>query len=343
MTLDRRQFLTTMVAATVLPRRVGASPHFDRGFARSTAIADGVFATMSNEKKGLQCYSNGGVLAGRDGVLIIEGHFQAEGARFEIDIARSVTKAPIRGVVDTHWHLDHSFGNVGYAQANIPILAHEQVGPLMKESYVRVGASDRSARLATRDKRLAEATDPIDRAHKAGDLKQVTWMIDAVNEATLAFPTEPIAPADFPKRLDLGGLTAILEFHPGHSRTDVLIRVPERDVVFTGDLFFNHVVPVNADTDILAWRRVLDMLAGYDPATRFIPGHGPIGRVEDVRQQAALMDDMRGHAERMLHKGANADDAARRYVLPHAFRNFDILCWDFTVGGAMRNYFAALK
>jgi hypothetical protein len=62
-----------------------------------------------------------------------------------------------------------------------------------------------------------------------------------------------------------------------------------------------------------------------------------------VRDQAALMDDLRRHAERMLQAGASVDEAERRYVVPRRFADFDVLCWAFTVGGAMRSCFAALR
>jgi glyoxylase-like metal-dependent hydrolase (beta-lactamase superfamily II) len=135
----------------------------------------------------------------------------------------------------------------------------------------------------------------------------------------------------------------VIEFHRGHSQTDLIIRVPEREVVFTGDLFFNHAYPVVADTDILAWRRAVDLLASSDRRTCFVPGHGAIGSVDDVRLQGALMDELREHAEMMIRTGATVEEAERRYRIPRRFRSFDMLSWNFTVGGAMRTYFSALN
>ncbi|HKE22747.1 MAG TPA: MBL fold metallo-hydrolase, partial [Bryobacteraceae bacterium] len=165
----------------------------------------------------------------------------------------------------------------------------------------------------------------------------------AIEKASMAFPTEPLAPADLPKQIDLGGLTAVIEFHPGHTPTDLIIRVPERDVVFTGDLLFSRAYPVVTDADILAWRRVLDRFIEYSPRTQFIPGHGPLSGIEHVREQATLMDALREHAERMIRVGATVEEAERRYVVPRQFQHFEVLSWSFTVGGAMRSYFSALK
>ena len=347
MRIDRRTFLTSTiasgVAATVssLPRTTLTAAG-DHPFARIDRLADGVDVTIANLKKGLQCYSNGGVIRGRDATLIVEGHFAKEGADLEIEHAHSVSKAPIRGVIDTHWHLDHTFGNIGYAAHGVPILAHEDVGRLMKQNYAPFPASERVSRLARWEQRLKDAADPVDKARKAGDLAQWTWILDSINAATLAFPTELLSPTSLPTTIDLGGLTVGIEFHRGHSATDLIIRVPERDVVFTGDLLFTRAIPVVADSDFLAWRRVLDLFAGYPSTTRFVPGHGAIGRVDDVRRQTALMDDLRHHAEQMMRAGADVDEAERRYVVPKAFRDFEILSWAFTVGGAMRSLYAGL-
>jgi glyoxylase-like metal-dependent hydrolase (beta-lactamase superfamily II) len=340
MEVDRRAFLLATAAMALTGAGRNSSPTGDKGFARVTRLGDGVYVTIANPKKGLQCYSNGGVIAGRQSLLIVEGHFQAEGAALEIETARRVSTAPIRGVVNTHWHLDHTFGNVGYAREQIPILAHEQVARLMQQRYRKTNPREREEALQPWEHRLADAHGAAEKAHAVGDLAQVKWILDSVNNASLAFPSETLSSADLPKTIDLGGLSAVIEFHPGHSQTDLIIRVPERDVVFTGDLFFNHAYPVVADSDLVAWRRVVDLLATFDPRTRFIPGHGAIGRVDDVRLQAALMDDLRGHADRMMQAGATAEEAERRYQVPPRFRGFDLLCWAFTVGGAMKAYFA---
>jgi glyoxylase-like metal-dependent hydrolase (beta-lactamase superfamily II) len=89
-----------------------------------------------------------------------------------------------------------------------------------------------------------------------------------------------------------------------------VIRVPERDVVFTGDLLFHRAYLVALDADMIVWRRVLDRFSRYSSKTR-ITGHGPICRHDTVREQAAVLDDLRAHAERMIRAGASADEAGR--------------------------------
>jgi glyoxylase-like metal-dependent hydrolase (beta-lactamase superfamily II) len=343
MEVNRRQLLLAGFAAARLHAGRGVPPVlFDRGFARVTQIADGVYATIADMSKGTQCGSNGGVIAGRDAVLIVEGHFQPEGAALEIEVARAAGKGPVRAAVDTHFHFDHSFGNIGYASQGIPVMAHEKVASLMKERYAALQGVDKAPLLAQAEKKVAGAADSIDKARKQDDLGKIKMTYSAIDSATLAYPTELLRPADFPKRIDLGGLTAVIEFHPGHTETDVIVRVPERDVVFGGDLVFYRAYPVSVDADMIAWRKVLDRFCEYSRQTQFVPGHGPVCGVEAVRDQADVMDDLRSHAEKMIRNGSTVEEAERRYVVPKAFQTYRLSAWGWTVGAAMQSYFAKL-
>jgi len=340
--LTRRQFLLAGLAAPALARTQETAPLLDRGFARVTQLAPGVYATLADFSRGPQCTSNGGVIAGRDAVLIVEGHMQPAGAALEIEAARLISKAAIRGAVNTHYHFDHTFGNLGYAEQRIPILAHEKVGSLMKERYADLKGADKATLLAPLEKRLAEASDDAERKRRQADLEAWKSMYAAIDAATLAFPTEPLKSADLPKRIDLGGMTAILEHHPAHTPTDLTVRVPAHDVVFAGDLLFHRRFPVSVDADMIAWRKVLDRFAGYSRRTRFVPGHGPVCGLDTVREQSALFDDLRAHAEKMMRAGASVEEAERRYVVPERFSSWGMRSWDFTVGAAMRSYFSRL-
>ncbi len=331
---DRRQFLLAALAARLHAQT--PAPLIDRGFARVDAIAPGVWATVADGAKGDQCASNGGVIAGRDAVLIVEGHMQPAGAELEIEAAGKVSKAPIRGAVVTHFHLDHSFGNIAYARRKIAIIAHEKCGPAMKEQYAAVKGVDKKPLLAPLEKKIAAAAGEA-KKRREGDLGAMQWMYGAIDAVELAYPTETLAST---KKIDLGGLTAVVEYHPGHTPTDVIVRVPERDVVFAGDLLFNGMYPVCIDADMLAWRKVLDRFASYGKSTRFVPGHGPVCGQETIADQSAVFDDLRAHAEKMLRAGASADEAELRYTAPSRFKDYPIY-WGLGVAPAMRSYYAA--
>ncbi|HEY1339814.1 MAG TPA: MBL fold metallo-hydrolase [Bryobacteraceae bacterium] len=340
MQLSRRRFLMA-AAGAVAARAQDASPALvmDRGFGRVSRIADRVYATIADASKGMQCASNGGILAGRDRTLLIEGFMQAAGAELQVAAAREVAKAPVRAVVDTHFHLDHSLGNSYYAEQRIPIMAHEQTGPMMKKAYEPMKAAERSRYLAPIQEKLAHAGSEQEKKRRQNDVTAAGILFDALQAGTLAYPTEALATRSLPMRMNLGGLTAVIEFHLGHTPTDLLIIVPERDIVFAGDLLFHRGFPVSIDADMVAWRRALDRLARFDRKTQIVPGHGPVCGQEIVEEQMALFDDMQAHADKMKAAGANAEEAAQRYQPPARFSNFRMLSWDFTIGAAMRSYY----
>ena len=129
----------------------------------------------------------------------------------------------------------------------------------------------------------------------------------------------------------------MVEFCPGHTITDLLIHVPERDVVFAGDLLFYRAYPVSVDADMRAWRNALDRLARYGSGVQFVPGHGPVCGQDNVREQIALFDNLRAHAEKMKREGASPEEAERRYIVPKQFQSFRLTAWGWTIGPAMHS------
>jgi cyclase len=343
MQISRRQFLTAaLTAPAVAVGQESSTALLDRGFARVTRVADGVYVTISGPG-GPQCLSNGAVIAGRDATLIVEGHFQPAGAELEIEVVRMVSKAPVVAAVNTHYHLDHTFGNIAYERQKIPIMAHESAPALMKERYAALQQIDKGPLLAPLEQKLAAATDPIEKRHLSSDLGALKWMYGAIDKVTLAYPTQLLGASDFPRKIDLGGITVLIEHLVGHTPTDLVVRIPERDIAFTGDLLFEKSYPVAFDCDMISWRKALDRLAGYGRRTKFVPGHGPICGVEVVREFADLIDDLHNHSQKMMETGARVEEAVRRYTVPSQFEKFEMFSWDWAIGGAMRSYYAQLK
>lgn len=344
MAMDRRQFLVSTIAAPLLVvRRDDPAPLFDRGFARVLPFADGVYVTLANPAKGPQCLSNGGVIAGRERTLIVEGHYQAAGAALEIEAARRVSTRPIHGACNTHFHLDHTFGNIGYQREGITIVAHQQVPALMRSQYAALRGVSHRAMLEPLERQLAEAATPEATQRAQAELGAAQWMYGSIDAVELAYPTDLVDPAGGPRRVDLGGLTAVLEGHHGHTPGDLTITVPERGVVFLGDLLFVKAFPVSIDADLVGWRALLDRFLALDPSTRFVPGHGPVCDRQALVDQAALFDDLRGHAERMMAKGVPAEEAADRYQPASRFAGYDEWARSWTIGAALKSLYAGLR
>ena len=321
--------------------RVSPTPIADKGFASVRKIGDGLYATISDTSKGFTTICNGGFIVGKDAALLVEGFGSPAGASFQMEVFRSVTQVPVRGALDTHFHFDHSMGNSFYGGNNIPLWAHAKVPSLMSQNFEPVQAApDRAAFLAPIEKRLRDAKSDLERQHLQTDINAATGLYETVHASLVAIPNRLLDPARLPEKIDLGGVTAVLESYPGHTPGDIIVRVPEQNVVYTGDLLFNGWYPVTIDANISGWRATLAKFAAFDKDTLFVPGHGQLCGQEGIATIREVFDDIAEQAEKMHKAGVPAQEAADRYVVPGKFKNFPIFAWGFTIGPAITKLYA---
>lgn len=334
--------LASLAEAVGIDSRVSSTPLVDKGFASVRKIGNGLYATISDPSKGMTTLCNGGFLAGKDGALLIEGFTTPAGASFQLDALRMVTQVPVRAGLDTHYHFDHSMGNAFYGANGVPVWAHAAVPQRMVQSYAPMQGAEKAAVLGPFEKRVQDAKSDAERQHAQSDLSAMTGVFQIANSSVLALPSHPIDPAKLPTSIELGGLTAVLESYPGHSGTDVIVRVPEQNVVYTGDLLFNGWYPVAFDdkATISGWRATLAKFAALDKDTLFVPGHGQLCGQEGIATIREVFDDIAAQAEKMFKAGVPVQEAAHRYEVPDKFKNFPIYAWGFTIGPTITKLYA---
>jgi cyclase len=334
--------MPALAAELVRDSRVSQTPIVDKGFASVRRVGEGLYATISDPSKGFQTVCNGGFLAGKDGALLIEGFISVAGAAFQMDALRMVSQVPVKGALDTHYHYDHSTGNAFFGANGIPLWAHANTAKRIVESYGAMQGADKAVALAPLEKSIKEAKTETARKHREDYLAHVTNVFNIANSSVLALPNHPIDPAKLPMRMDLGGLTAVIENYPGHSGTDIIVRVPEQNVVYTGDLLFSGMYPVTFDTGatVSGWRQTLKTFASWDKDTVFVPGHGPICGQEGVALSRALFDDIEDQAQKMHKAGTPAAEAADLYVVPEKYKNVAIFAWDFSIAPTITKLYA---
>ena len=334
--------MPAMAAELAEDSRISQTPIVDKGFASVRKIGEGLYATISDPSKGYQTVCNGGFLVGKDGALLIEGFISAPGAAFQMDALRTVSQAPVKAALDTHYHFDHSMGNALYGANGIPLWAHANVAKRIVESYGALQGADKAAFLGPIEKAIKEAKTETARKHREGNLAAATNLYNVSNSTVLALPNLPIDPAKLPMKLDLGGVTAVIETYPGHSGTDVIVRVPEQNVVYAGDLLFSGMYPVcfDAQATVSGWRQTLKTFATWDKDTLFVPGHGPICGQEGIALSRALFDDIEEQAHKLHKAGVPAVEAADLYEIPEKYKNVGIFAWDFSIGPAILKLYA---
>ena len=206
-----------------------------------------------------------GVVVGADGLLVVDTRASLGEADELLADLRQLSSAPVRWVVDTHWHFDHCFGNARFDQA--AIYGHETVPPMLTEhgDTVRAELAEQSAEWAR--EMDAVVITPPDR----------TFSSVAV--------------------IDLGDRQVEL-VHPGrgHTSGDVVVRVPDADVVYAGDVVEESGPPsYGSDSYPLEWGPSLDVVAGLlTRQSAVVPGHGAVvdqGFVTEQRGEVGLVAD----------------------------------------------------
>src|SRR5258707_8020361 len=202
-------------------------------------------------------------------------------------------------------------GNSLCSAKKVPLWAHAAAAKRIVESYSPLQGADKEAFLGPLEKRVKDAKADAERAHAQGDLNALTGVFQIANSSIIALPNHPLDPAKLPMSIDLGGLDAVLESHPGHSGTDIVTKIPEQNVVYTGDLLFSGWYPVCFDekATISGWRETLKKFASWGKDTLFVPGHGQLCGQRGVATLREIFDDIAAKADKMFKAGVPAEEA----------------------------------
>ncbi len=208
----------------------------------TTEVAEGVYAYVQPD--GSWWINNTGFLAGDDGVVSIDTCATERRTRRYAAAIAGVTDVPVRTIVVTHHHGDHTNGNCLFPGATI--LAHERCREVVAASPIGFG-------------------DALWGGIDWGDLVVVAPQVT------------------FTGRVDVHVGDLVVELHaldgPAHTVGDVIAWVPERSVLFAGDLVFNGGTPFVPMGSIPGSLAALERIRALAPDT-IVPGHGPVCGVE---------------------------------------------------------------
>jgi glyoxylase-like metal-dependent hydrolase (beta-lactamase superfamily II) len=209
---------------------------------------------------------NVALCAGPDGALLVDDQYDQLSEKI-LEAVKQASGQPLRWVVNTHWHGDHTGGNEKMAQAGALVMAHDRVRIRMVEGL--------------ESQRWKRTTPPA--APKA--LPLVTF-----NDSTT---------------LHVNGETIVV-FHvaPAHTDGDAIVVFTKANVVHMGDTFFNGFYPI-IDTEsggrsagmIAAAERVL---ARIDAQTNLIPGHGPVTSRTALERYRDMLKGTRGAVAKLV-------------------------------------------
>ncbi|WP_444891970.1 MBL fold metallo-hydrolase [Microbulbifer sp. TRSA001] len=209
------------------------------------------------------------VLVGEDGTFMVDDQYAPLTAKIQQAVAE-LAKQPLRFVINTHWHGDHTGGNENLGKSGALIVAHENVRKRVStEQFIEAF------------KRKVEPSPPE-------ALPVITF-----TDATTFYWN--------------GDRVKVQHVGPAHTDGDSIVHFAEADVIHMGDIYFNGNYPF---IDLSSGGSVDGMIAAMDTAlamagedTKIIPGHGPLSNRAELQQQRNILAGLRDKVKAMVDEG----------------------------------------
>ncbi len=272
-------------------------------------IADGVYAAVV--KPGSPVGSNGAVIINKNEVLIVDTHLRPSYARELLAEVKKLTPLPVRYVVNTHWHNDHTQGNQAYFNAfpaRTEFLAHTNtrrdiVGKAIPS--IREQLETLPGQIEKLQQQLAAATSEADRAQLKTQLDNNRAYLEELKQIEISLPT-----LTFDRSLILHTEereVRILYFGRGHTAGDVVVFLPKERIAVTGDLLTGGI-PFYRDAYPSEWVPTLKAVASLE-FDQVVPGHGPVqqGKTQ-LNKLIAFMEEMVAGVKRMAAAGKSVEE-----------------------------------
>jgi glyoxylase-like metal-dependent hydrolase (beta-lactamase superfamily II) len=228
--------------------------------------------------------SNAGFVVTETGVVVVDALGSPALANRLVEKIRSVTALPITHVIVTHYHADHIYGLQVFKALGAKILAH-------RKALIYLNSDTARLRLQASQTDLAPWIDSATHLQPAD--QWIDGPIDLV-EGGVLFKLVPVGPA--------------------HTPEDIVVYIPGKKLLFSGDLVFRGRIPYVGGADSQQWIKSLDTLLALD-AQVIVPGHGPLSEsartdMETTRDYLRFLRQAMGEAARNLEPFEEAYKAA---------------------------------
>jgi cyclase len=216
------------------------------------------------------------VLNGPDGKFVVDTFVSPAWPKLK-EALDGLGNAPLKYVIDTHWHFDHTDNNAPLHAAGATVLAHEN----------------------TKKRMSATQVIPILGLHFSPSPAE-------------ALPQQTF---DSSYKLQASGETLALQyFSPAHTDSDIYVHFEKANVIHMGDTFFNGMYPF---IDPGTGGKINGMIAAADKAlsladnnTKIVPGHGALGDKADLTKFRDLLVTVRDRVQKLKSQGKSAQEAA---------------------------------
>ena len=277
-----KMFLFLVSGLAILPLRgaFAQDEDFSKIELRVTKVAGSVY--MLDAAKG-DAGGNIGASVGEDGIVIVDDQFAPLADKIRAAL-KGVTDKPVRFVINTHYHGDHTGGNAIF-QKEVPVIAQDNVRKRLEKG----GKAGNGASVSFEHKPAERGALPI---------------ITFEHDVTVHLNGEDIRALHFPA---------------GHTDGDSVIYFPQSNVVHMGDDFVAYGFPF---IDVTSGGSIDGMIDGVEkaiaqlpPDVKVIPGHGPVSNLDDVRAYVKMLKETREVVEKALKKHKTMDQMKQEKIL----------------------------
>ena len=244
-----------------------AQQDFSKVQIKTIPVAEGVYMLVGSG-------GNIGLSVGQDGAFLIDDQYAPLTDKI-LKAISAVTDKPVRFLVNTHWHMDHTGGNENIGKGGTIIVAHDNVrkrlakGQFMKVFNANIPPSPPKA------------------------LPVITF----ADSVTFHWNDETLE---------------VVHVRSAHTDGDAVIYFKSTNVVHVGDLFFNGIYPfIDAESGgsmegVIAG--VEEVLGRIDDNTKVIPGHGPLGNKTDLKAYRDMLATVHESMTKLIKAGKNIDE-----------------------------------
>jgi len=244
-----------------------AQQDFSKVQIKTIPVAKGVYMLVGSG-------GNIGLSVGQDGAFLIDDQYAPLTDKI-LKAISAVTDKPVRFLVNTHWHFDHTGGNENIGKGGTIIVAHDNVrkrlakGQFMKVFNANIPPSPPKA------------------------LPVITF----ADSVTFHWNDETLE---------------VVHARSAHTDGDAVIYFKSTNVVHVGDLFFNGIYPfIDAESGgsmegVIAG--VEEVLGRIDDNTKVIPGHGPLGNKTDLKAYRDMLATVHESMTKLIKAGKNIDE-----------------------------------
>jgi glyoxylase-like metal-dependent hydrolase (beta-lactamase superfamily II) len=243
--------------------RVGAAPIQSQKLAENLTLLSGPGGNVV-------------ILNGPDGKFVVDTFVSPAWPKLK-ETLDGLGSAPLKFVINTHWHFDHTDNNAAFHAAGATVLSHENTKKRMSQ----------------------QQTIPV------------------LNVTFPPSPAEALPQQTFPSGHKLqanGEALALQHFAPAHTDSDIYVHFEKANVLHMGDTFFNGSYPL---VDAGSGGKFNGMIAAADKGlslanneTKIVPGHGPLGTKADLTKFRDMLVTARDRVQKLKSSGKTAEEAA---------------------------------